>query len=114
MSTITAVDRIREALEAHGCQPRGGSMTLRARCPAHGSRGPTLKVSQGRGRALVHCHAGCEAAAVLDALGLSVVYLSDAPRARPVSWRPASLGGRRAGRFEGSYLPPRMETAARS
>lgn len=49
----------------------------KARCPVHDDRVASLSVSEGTdGRALVHCHAGCEQAAVVRALNLG----SHAPR----------------------------------
>jgi putative DNA primase/helicase len=40
-----------------------------ARCPAHEDRNPSLSLTDGEGgRLLVHCHAGCEQIAVIDAL----------------------------------------------
>ena len=38
------------------------------RCPAHDDTIPSLHVTDGDGRVLVHCHAGCTQDAVLDAL----------------------------------------------
>ena len=38
------------------------------RCPAHDDTSPSLHVTDGDGRVLVHCHAGCAQDAVLDAL----------------------------------------------
>jgi len=67
-----------DALEAHGCEPRGPEHELRARCPAHdGDNASALSVAIGAdGRALVHCHAyGCEADAIAAALGLQVADL---------------------------------------
>ena len=47
-----------------------------ARCPAHEDRRASLSVSAGEdGRALVHCHAGCTAAAIVSALGLTMADL---------------------------------------
>jgi putative DNA primase/helicase len=47
-----------------------------ARCPAHNDHEPSLSIGEGDdGRILVHCHAGCEQGAVIDALrsrGLSL------------------------------------------
>ena len=49
---------------------RGRAFT--AECPTHEDRVPSLSVTQGQdGRALVHCFAGCDTAAVLAAIGLS-------------------------------------------
>jgi hypothetical protein len=40
-----------------------------ARCPAHDDRTPSLSLRDGEsGRVLVHCHAGCDQGAVIDAL----------------------------------------------
>jgi putative DNA primase/helicase len=40
-----------------------------ARCPAHDDHNPSLSICEsGDGRILVHCHAGCEQSAVIDAL----------------------------------------------
>jgi hypothetical protein len=42
-----------------------------ARCPAHDDRRPSLSIAQGDdGAALVKCHAGCDTAAILAAIGL--------------------------------------------
>jgi 5S rRNA maturation endonuclease (ribonuclease M5) len=42
-----------------------------AKCPGHDDRKPSLSLSDGEdGRALLHCHAGCEPATILKALGL--------------------------------------------
>lgn len=39
-----------------------------AQCPAHDDRNPSLSISEADGRILVHCHAGCEQDAVINAL----------------------------------------------
>lgn len=62
-----------------------------AKCPAHDDRGPSLSISEGDdGRALVHCHARCEPAAIVEALGLKMSDLMpqngnghSGPRATP-------------------------------
>ena len=67
-----------DALEEHGCEPKGAEYAFRSRCPAHnGGNGTSLSVQIGAdGRALVHCHAhGCEANAVAAALGLQTADL---------------------------------------
>ena len=57
----------RSLTEALGGRWHGSYGT--ARCPAHDDRNPSLSVRDGdNGRVLVHCHAGCEQAVVLDAL----------------------------------------------
>lgn len=68
------------ALENRGCQPReqGGGWT--ALCPAHEDRNPSLSISIGEdGRALVRCHAGCDAAKICTSLGISLVDLMPPP-----------------------------------
>jgi hypothetical protein len=48
----------------------------RARCPAHDDRVASLSLSTGAdGRVLLHCHAGCDTAAVLAAVGLKLADL---------------------------------------
>src|SRR5262249_23541996 len=48
-----------------------------ARCPAHDDRKASLSVSEGDdGRALVKCHAGCDTAAILSAIGPTFAHLS--------------------------------------
>ncbi|MFZ1936665.1 MAG: DUF3987 domain-containing protein [Thermoguttaceae bacterium] len=52
-----------------------------ARCPAHEDRRASLSVSEGdNGGAVLHCHAGCEPAAVAATLGLTLADLMP-PRA---------------------------------
>lgn len=47
-----------------------------ARCPAHKDRSASLSLAEGRdGRALVKCFAGCEALAVVQAVGLELADL---------------------------------------
>jgi hypothetical protein len=97
-----AVERVRAALLETGCAPRGPAQRTRARCPVHGSKGPTLALSQGRSGAVVKCHAQCETVDVLGALGLSLRDLYDepleasprAPRATPRPVGPAEQVGR--------------------
>ncbi|MCC7409044.1 MAG: DUF3987 domain-containing protein, partial [Phycisphaeraceae bacterium] len=57
-----------------------------ARCPAHEDRKPSLSIGEGDdGRALLHCHAGCEAGQVVAAIGLD---LADLMPGEPLSPRP--------------------------
>ena len=69
---MTPVERVVEALEAHGITPRRAGAGYRSRCPAHDDRAPSLSVGEGaEGRALVNCLAGCDTEAVLAELGLT-------------------------------------------
>ena len=57
-----------------GVQKSGGGWV--ARCPAHGDDNPSLSIARGEdGRWLVHCHAGCSAEAVVEAVGLKMADL---------------------------------------
>lgn len=54
-----------------------------ARCPSHGDDNPSLSIARGEdGRWLVHCHAGCTAEQVVEAVGLKMRDLMpDSPSA---------------------------------
>lgn len=61
-----------------------------ARCPAHGDANPSLSVNRGEdGRILVHCHAGCSAQEVVEAMGLKLADLmpSNEKAARTIKGR---------------------------
>ena len=45
----------------------GGNRYI-ACCPAHDDRNPSLSITQGKDKLLVHCFAGCSQAEVIDAL----------------------------------------------
>lgn len=60
---------------------RTGPGTWTSRCPAHADRSPSLSIRElDDGRALVHCHAGCEVQEVLAAVGMTFADLHP-PRA---------------------------------
>jgi hypothetical protein len=64
---MTPVERARSALEAAGSRRSGRDW----QCPAHQDHKASLSVSEDRdGRAVLHCHAGCETWDVLAALRL--------------------------------------------
>lgn len=66
-----AVERVLDALERRGCRPRRSGSGWSACCPAHEDRNPSLSLSEGDdGRALLHCHAGCETDAIARELEL--------------------------------------------
>lgn len=59
-------------LEKLGRYSRSGAQ-WKARCPAHDDSTESLMVKEGRdGRALLHCHAGCETEAIVRVLGLTM------------------------------------------
>jgi len=61
-----------DALERHGCHPRGPVHKFVACCPAHEDRVPSLSACEGvDDRAVLHCFAGCATEDVIGALGLS-------------------------------------------
>ncbi len=78
------LDAVHDALDRHGCQPRGPGDQLTARCPAHDDRNASLSVGTGHdGRALLTCHAGCPTLDVLAALGLDWSDLFPGDSAKP-------------------------------
>lgn len=75
-AALAPLECVRERLEQHDCHPRGDQERFEARCPAHDDRAPSLSVAVGAdGRVLLHCHAGCSADAIVDALGLRMADL---------------------------------------
>ena len=69
MSVLELVDRLDH------CRATGSDKWI-ARCPAHKDGSPSLSIKEkGDGRVLIHCHAGCGAADVLDAVGLDYSVL---------------------------------------
>jgi hypothetical protein len=78
-----AVDRVRAALQAHGSRIEGRKPDdFMAQCPEHDDGRPSLHVSQGSGKALLHCHAKCTPEAIVSALGLTMADLADEPGTR--------------------------------
>lgn len=65
---LRPLDRIERALGPG--RKAGGQRVFR--CPAHADQSPSLAIRERQdGSLLLHCHAGCNTADVLDALGLS-------------------------------------------
>lgn len=65
MSAQDLIDRL------EFCRPAGNGKWI-ARCPSHPDKSPSLSVMEkSDGRVLIHCHAGCGAIEVLEAVGLS-------------------------------------------
>jgi hypothetical protein len=72
-------DRFAEII---GARPVGAGR-WKARCPAHADNSPSLSVAEGDdGRILLCCHAGCSAAEIVSAKGLSLADLFEG-RPRP-------------------------------
>lgn len=65
--------------------PKTVGSGYQVRCPAHDDKKASLSVSNGGGKILVHCHAGCDAQRIVDKLGLKISDLfTDAKPASPV------------------------------
>jgi hypothetical protein len=80
-------------------------------CPAHDDRRPSLSVAEGDdGRAVVHCHAGCTAEAVVTALGLNLADLMP-PRESGLNGK-APRKGNTAPRREAPTYPTAREAIA--
>lgn len=90
-STNTAYDRVIDRLDG---VRRSGSSTM-ARCPAHDDRSPSLSITPAEGGVLLYCHAGCEPADVVTAMGLTTRDLYDQPRTNDQAagdrWLPGGL-----------------------
>ena len=54
-----------------------------ARCPAHDDRMPSLSIRRADDRVLVHDHAGCDIATILESIGLATADLFDESHTRP-------------------------------
>ena len=82
--TTPPVDRVLAALRAAGHEPKRNGSGWSCTCPAHDDASPSLTVGPGRdGRALVYCHARCETADVLGAIGLDLRDLFEGDRRQP-------------------------------
>jgi hypothetical protein len=72
----------------HGVKRSGDHAT--AKCPAHDDKTPSLSVDEGTdGRVLLKCHAGCEAEAIVSAVGKTMADLMpEKNRTRPeeIGW----------------------------
>lgn len=78
---MTAIEVVTARLEERtGYRPHGGTDW---RCPAHEDGRPSLSVTNGDGRVLLHCQAGCALDDVLAALNLSKGDLFDRESERP-------------------------------
>ena len=67
------VEEIAERLGGKGAGPK----SWKARCPAHDDRNPSLSISEAdNGGTVMHCHAGCTIAEVLEAAGMTTIDLA--------------------------------------
>lgn len=78
----TSIERVRRALEAHDCRPKGPARNFTALCPVHGDSNPSLSVTYDATgeRTLVNCFT-CQARfdEIAGAIGLTAQDLFDAP-----------------------------------
>lgn len=87
---MTPVERLLDKLP--DAKPTGKGWS--ARCPAHEDRRASLSVSEGdNGGAVLHCHAGCEPAAVVAAMGLTLADLMPA-RGNPMQSKLPHVNGK--------------------
>lgn len=107
-----AFQRVRDALAAHDRAMHEGNGRLAASCPGQGHwRGdqvPSLVVTAGHGKALVHCHTGCHTGDVLSALGLTMADLYDDPARERPRYNPLRLAIGVAGGFTAAEKFPLM------
>lgn len=94
MSTSSATDGLLAALRSRGFNPKQSGKGWTCCCPAHEDRNPSLSISVGDdGRALVKCHAGCETADVVAAVGLKMRDLMPEDDHPKPSRTPGRAGG---------------------
>ncbi len=86
-----------------GVQENGADSWM-ARCPAHDDKNPSMSVSAKGGKILVHCHAGCTAEAIVDAMGLKMGDLFADGRQRTDSGKAdGDVGGSKKPKKSGSH-----------
>jgi hypothetical protein len=88
--TSDALDVVRDALIAAGCDPKG-NQRISAKCPAHDDSSPSLSVTRGTEQPVVlTCHAGCDPDDIIAALRLDWADLCESdhePYEQPVQRR---------------------------
>lgn len=73
MSTTTIADPVQAILDRLDNVKQTGPKQWIARCPAHEDRTPSLSISRGNdGRAILHCHGGCDTKDILAAIGIEL------------------------------------------
>jgi hypothetical protein len=77
VSAGAAVERLSDALTAHGSTIQQNNGRIMAQCPAHDDHNPSLSIRGTEGQALVYCFAGCRTGDVLAALDLTEADLYD-------------------------------------
>lgn len=65
---------------ATGKEPKGSGQQYKGICPAHDDKEASLSVRFENGKILLHCHAGCDTAAVIEAMGLKTGDLFEKPQ----------------------------------
>lgn len=85
--TGDALARVERALEAHGSKRQGRDWE----CPGHDDRNASLSVSQGDRGAVIHCHAGCETEAVVEAMDLTMSDMFDEPKRNGAAGEPSQI-----------------------
>lgn len=99
---MSAHDRVLDLLESRG-RVRAQAGYHMAQCPAHEDSTASLSVKLGTdGRVLLNCHAGCDTAAVADALGLTLADLFD-PKEEPLG-KPTKVAEYRYTDADGNLL----------
>jgi hypothetical protein len=109
------LDLVLSRLRSSGIKPRSSGKDFTCRCPAHDDRSPSLSIGPGDdGRALVHCHAGCTPAAILDAIGLSSrdLFPDGAPDYAPLRSSPRPATRRTASKPKLTFPTAREAIAA--
>ena len=72
-----------DRLDDQDCAPHESGSGWASLCPAHDDNSPSLSISEGDdGRVLLKCHAECETADVIEALGLTMADLFPAKKSR--------------------------------
>lgn len=103
---------LNRVLTALGVTPTGATQ-YRARCPVHDDSNASLSIgAKADGTVGLHCHAGCEPAAVCAALGLSLGDLF-APPGRKAAPKPRARSRRAAAPADVPPLPREELEAAR-
>lgn len=75
-NTQHPINRVLDALDERGLNPKRHATGWAARCPAHEDRSPSLSISETEtGSVLVYCFAGCLTVDIINTLGLNFVDL---------------------------------------